>query len=183
MNSATAAAVCGLWRYTSVICLCIKPQSVTESAGAVFVQESGHLFKMHVTSIRNVVIMFGHWLLHAFSIIALTQLRNPVVHTSLLSLVPFPAIFYMLTVKFTDPSGLDLVTWTRFIHLIIQSISQLIAPPTRCGQTPEQCKICEKSCCGLWTKLFRQPAVTFLSAENWRLQAVFFTLLYRVLCS
>jgi len=23
MNSAAAAAVCGLWRYTSVICLCL----------------------------------------------------------------------------------------------------------------------------------------------------------------
>jgi len=53
--------------------------------------------------------MLGHWLLHAFSIIALTQLRDPVVHASLLCLVPFPAIFYILTVKFTDPTGLELV--------------------------------------------------------------------------
>ena len=74
------------------------------------VQETGVLLKAHVTSVRNVVVMLCHWLLHAFSIIALTQLRDPAVHGSLLCLVPFPAIFYILTVKFTDPSGLDIVS-------------------------------------------------------------------------
>jgi len=64
----------------------------------------------HMTSVRNVVIMFGHWILHAFSIIALTQLRDPAIHAPLLCLVPFPAIFYILTVKFTDPTALDIVS-------------------------------------------------------------------------
>jgi len=73
------------------------------------IQESQQLLKAHLTSLRNAVIMLGHWLLHAFSIIALTQLRDPAVHASLLCLVPFPAIFYILTVKFTDPTGLELV--------------------------------------------------------------------------
>ena len=63
--------------------------------------------KAHVTSVRNVVVMLGHWLLHALSIIALTQLRQPAVHAPLLALVPLPAIFYILTVKFTDPNTLD----------------------------------------------------------------------------
>lgn len=73
-------------------------------------QETGALLKAHVTSVRNVVVMLGHWLLHALSVIALTQLRRPVVHASLLALVPFPAIFYILTVKFTDPTALDRVS-------------------------------------------------------------------------
>jgi len=68
------------------------------------------LLKAHVTSVRNVVVMLGHWLLHALSIISLTQLRQPVIHASLLALVPFPAIFYILTVKFTDPNTLDTVS-------------------------------------------------------------------------
>ena len=73
-------------------------------------QETGALLKAHVTSVRNVVVMLGHWLLHALSVIALTQLRRPAVHASLLALVPFPAIFYILTVKFTDPTALDRVS-------------------------------------------------------------------------
>jgi len=89
---------------------CAVEGSRDECCALCVVQETGVLLKAHVTSVRNVVVMLCHWLLHAFSIIALTQLRDPAVHGSLLCLVPFPAIFYILTVKFTDPSGLDIVS-------------------------------------------------------------------------
>lgn len=67
------------------------------------------LLRAHTTDVRNVVVLVAHWALHVFGIIALTQLRNPVVHGALLGLVPFPAVFYIITVKFTNPDSLDRV--------------------------------------------------------------------------
>lgn len=57
---------------------------------------------------RNVIILIGHWLLHAYGIIAITQLTNPVVHALLILLVPLPALFYIFTARFTDPGKLQL---------------------------------------------------------------------------
>jgi hypothetical protein len=59
-----------------------------------------------VTDIRNIVILLSHWLLHAYGIIALTQLQDPVFHSALVALVPLPAVFYILTARFTDPNKL-----------------------------------------------------------------------------
>lgn len=53
---------------------------------------------------RNVIILIGHWTLHAYGIVAITQLTNPTVHALLILLVPLPALFYILTARFTDPS-------------------------------------------------------------------------------
>ncbi|XP_063222209.1 JNK1/MAPK8-associated membrane protein-like [Bacillus rossius redtenbacheri] len=53
---------------------------------------------------RNLLILLGHWLLHAYGIVSITQLRDPVLHGSLLALVPLPAVFYVLTARYTDPS-------------------------------------------------------------------------------
>ncbi|KAF2368941.1 Protein of unknown function DUF766 [Trinorchestia longiramus] len=53
---------------------------------------------------RSVLILLGHWCLHAYGIIALTQLTEPVVHASLCALVPVPALFYVLTARFSDPT-------------------------------------------------------------------------------
>lgn len=39
----------------------------------------------------------GHWLLLAYGIVALHQ------HLAFLAFVPLPAIFYIVTVKFTNP--------------------------------------------------------------------------------
>ncbi|XP_046402356.1 JNK1/MAPK8-associated membrane protein [Ischnura elegans] len=58
------------------------------------------------TDVRNVVILLGHWALHAYGIIAITQLQQPVFHGSLIALVPLPAAFYILTARFTDPRKL-----------------------------------------------------------------------------
>lgn len=54
---------------------------------------------------RDFLVLVGHWLLHAFGILAITQLTNPTVHLSLLTLVPVPALFYVATARFTDPNN------------------------------------------------------------------------------
>lgn len=48
---------------------------------------------------RNIIILLGHWAMHAYGIISLTGFRE----LWYLSLVPAPAIFYILTAQFTDP--------------------------------------------------------------------------------
>lgn len=55
---------------------------------------------------RNVLIVLGNWALHAFGILAFTELKDPVNNSLLLLLVPLPTIFYILTSPFTDPSKL-----------------------------------------------------------------------------
>ncbi|XP_059155612.1 JNK1/MAPK8-associated membrane protein-like isoform X2 [Physella acuta] len=67
-------------------------------------QKMKELVKQNVTNIRNLTILLGHWLLHAYGIIAITQLLQPTFHAPLIALVPFPTIFYIFTVRFTDPS-------------------------------------------------------------------------------
>ncbi|XP_064600207.1 JNK1/MAPK8-associated membrane protein-like [Liolophura sinensis] len=62
-----------------------------------------------VKSPRNLTILLGHWMLHAFGIVAVTELRDPGFHSLFIMLVPFPALFYILTVRFTDPDHLDTV--------------------------------------------------------------------------
>lgn len=53
---------------------------------------------------RNLVILIGHWCLHAYGIISITQLINPPLHASFILLVPLPAVVYILTARFTDPN-------------------------------------------------------------------------------
>lgn len=68
------------------------------------------LVKLCATKPRHAIILFGHWLLHAYGIIALTRLETPWFHASLLALIPSPAIFYILTVSFTNPDKLNRVS-------------------------------------------------------------------------
>ena len=42
----------------------------------------------------------GHWALHAYGILAITEVRQFSIHLSLLTLVPLPALFYILTARF-----------------------------------------------------------------------------------
>lgn len=56
---------------------------------------------------RSLCILIGHWFLHAYGIVSLTEIREPALHLPLLLLVFFPVIFYICTVKFTDPDNLD----------------------------------------------------------------------------
>lgn len=69
-------------------------------------QSMSSLFWNTVKDPRNLVILIGHWALHSYGIIALTELRDLILHASLIALVPFPAAFYILTSKFTDPNKL-----------------------------------------------------------------------------
>jgi hypothetical protein len=57
---------------------------------------------------RNAVIILCHWIIHAYGIISLTELKNPIIHGSLLALVPFPTLFYIITAKYTDPNKLHI---------------------------------------------------------------------------
>lgn len=61
------------------------------------------LLRSCVKGPRNAVILSGHWLLHAFGILSITQLENPTRDLALLSCVPFPALFYIMTSRFSDP--------------------------------------------------------------------------------
>ncbi len=56
------------------------------------------------TNSRDFIILVGHWLLHAFGILAITQDMST-FSLSLISLVPLPALFYIATAKFTDPDN------------------------------------------------------------------------------
>ncbi len=62
------------------------------------------------------MILICHWLLHAFGIIAITELKEPAFHGSLLCLVPFPSLFYLITVKYTDPVKIkaEIQYWQTF---------------------------------------------------------------------
>lgn len=56
-----------------------------------------------VTNLRDGVILLGHWMLHGYGLIAVTQLKEPPFHYAMAGLVPLPTIFYILTARFTDP--------------------------------------------------------------------------------
>jgi len=60
-----------------------------------------------ITDSRNLTILLGHWALHAYGILAITELRQLSLHLSLLTLVPLPALFYILTARFTDPARIS----------------------------------------------------------------------------
>merc|ERR1712037_547808 len=65
------------------------------------------LLSSSITDSRNLTILLGHWALHAYGILAITELRQLSLHLSLLPLVPLPALFYILTARFTDPARIS----------------------------------------------------------------------------
>lgn len=67
-------------------------------------QSVSALIRSTMTQPRNIVILLGHWCLHAYGIISITQLKDPLLHSLLILLVPLPAIYYILTARFTDPN-------------------------------------------------------------------------------
>ncbi|KAK6639577.1 hypothetical protein RUM43_007850 [Polyplax serrata] len=71
-------------------------------------QSMVNLVKDTVTNVRNLVVLIGHWLFHAYGIIAITELKETKFHWSVLALVPLPTAFYILTAKFSDPSKLHI---------------------------------------------------------------------------
>ena len=71
----------------------------------------GHLAKIYAMhwamDSRNLVILLGHWCLHAYGIVAVTELKQLSLHLPLICLVPVPALFYILTARFTDPARIN----------------------------------------------------------------------------
>uniref|UniRef100_A0A3Q1IJY8 Jnk1/mapk8 associated membrane protein n=1 Tax=Anabas testudineus TaxID=64144 RepID=A0A3Q1IJY8_ANATE len=53
---------------------------------------------------KRLVVLFSHWLLHAYGIVSISRLDNLQHDLPLLALVPGPALFYIATAKFTEPS-------------------------------------------------------------------------------
>lgn len=104
-------AVFGGLIYYSFPYIILVVSVVTNAVHFAFMEEESivQMIKLCFTSARHAVILFGHWLLHAYGIVALTRMDTPIVNASLIALIPFPAIFYILTVSFTDPSNLDSV--------------------------------------------------------------------------
>lgn len=70
-------------------------------------QDFKDLWREHFGDARNLTIVIGHWVLHAYGIISLTELSEPSFHGPLLVLVFFPVFFYIFTAKFTDPDNLN----------------------------------------------------------------------------
>lgn len=62
-------------------------------------QSAPALLMSSLTNVRNLIILLGHWLVHAYGIISLTGFKE----LWYLTLVPAPALFYILTAQFTDP--------------------------------------------------------------------------------
>ncbi|XP_032355730.1 JNK1/MAPK8-associated membrane protein isoform X1 [Etheostoma spectabile] len=61
-------------------------------------------FKNLVTKKKRLVVLFSHWLLHAYGIISISRLDKLEQDLPLLALVPGPALFYIATARFTEPS-------------------------------------------------------------------------------
>ncbi|XP_015591184.1 JNK1/MAPK8-associated membrane protein [Cephus cinctus] len=71
-------------------------------------QSMQSLLLSSVSDIRNVVVILGHWLLHGYGVMAIATLRGFSIHPAMLALVPLPALFYILTARFTDPNKLHI---------------------------------------------------------------------------
>jgi len=61
------------------------------------------LLQESVSSVHNSIVVVGHWLLHAYGIIALTMWLQPEILIILLIFVPLPTVLYVVFSKFTDP--------------------------------------------------------------------------------
>lgn len=70
--------------------------SLTEMKNSVIICMFSNVF-VFTSMVIFIFVTVGHWLLLAYGIISLNQ------HLAFLAFVPFPAIFYIFTVKFTDP--------------------------------------------------------------------------------
>lgn len=83
--------------------------SITETKNCIII---GNIFLLHLIFFKSNIFFFlisnlfhgyisvGHWLILAYGIMSLTA-----SNVILLVMVPLPALFYIFTVKFTDPSG------------------------------------------------------------------------------
>ncbi|KAL3287169.1 hypothetical protein HHI36_001648 [Cryptolaemus montrouzieri] len=65
------------------------------------------LIMTSLTSPRNIIILMGHWCLHFYGIISITEFTDPLFHSLLILLVPLPTLFYIFTARFTNPKKFD----------------------------------------------------------------------------
>lgn len=72
--------------------------------GKIFVASLLQSFKNLVAKKKRLVVLFSHWLLHAYGIISISRLDKLGQDLPLLALVPGPALFYLLTARFTEPN-------------------------------------------------------------------------------
>uniref|UniRef100_A0A672MVL5 JNK1/MAPK8-associated membrane protein-like n=1 Tax=Sinocyclocheilus grahami TaxID=75366 RepID=A0A672MVL5_SINGR len=70
----------------------------------LFVTYLPQSFKNLVAKKKRLVVLFSHWLLHAYGIISISRLDKLGQDLPLLALVPGPALFYLLTARFTEPN-------------------------------------------------------------------------------
>lgn len=103
-------AVCGGLLYFSFPYVTIILSVISSAAHFAFHldQSMKSLIVATFLDVRNLVILLGHWVLHAYGIIAITELRHLPFHAGLIALTPVPAAFYILTARFTDPHKLHL---------------------------------------------------------------------------
>ncbi|XP_015278570.1 PREDICTED: JNK1/MAPK8-associated membrane protein [Gekko japonicus] len=59
-------------------------------------------FKDLLVRKKRLIVLFSHWVLHAYGIVSISKLNYR--DLPLLALVPGPALFYLLTAKYTEPS-------------------------------------------------------------------------------
>ncbi|XP_043930397.1 JNK1/MAPK8-associated membrane protein, partial [Protopterus annectens] len=72
---------------------------------AVFMSTSEiQSFKDLLVKKKRLAVLIIHWLLHAYGIISITGLKNIERDLSLLLLVLVPALFYLFSAKYTEPS-------------------------------------------------------------------------------
>ena len=98
-------AVCGGLLYYSYAYITIVLSIITNASFLACLPEQSvkKLISSTLCDARRLCVLIGHWFLHAYGIIAITQLHDVKVYGPLIALVPFPVIFYIVTSKFTDP--------------------------------------------------------------------------------
>lgn len=73
-----------------------------------FFQSMKALLLSCVSDIKNIIIIASHWMLYGYGLVAAATFRDLGIHPALIALVPLPALFYIITVRFTDPHKLHL---------------------------------------------------------------------------
>lgn len=90
-------------KYNTVASTVFYPVAIN---GLSFFQSITALLLSCVSDMKNVIVILGHWLLYGYGLVAAATFRGIGVHPAMLALVPLPALFYILTARFTDPHKL-----------------------------------------------------------------------------
>jgi len=105
MTSASAVAVCGLRRYTTVVCLWIKRLKDKDNAYVALQAETAAVVALHVTD-RAGVEPIGSRVSPRSRVFDQTAVRSQVCRLMVFTLV-LHVINYMDYYSFTDPKGME----------------------------------------------------------------------------